>query len=63
MPSTNALIIVGSGPAGIFPALELVKNAHLKLLMIDKGSDIDRRACPMVESSIPCAQCGLCGIL
>ena len=63
MPSTYDVIIVGSGPAGIFDALELVKNAHLKVLMIEKGSDIDRRACPMVESSIPCAQCGLCGIL
>jgi uncharacterized FAD-dependent dehydrogenase len=31
--------------------------------MIEKGSDIDNRACPMVESNVPCVQCGLCGIL
>jgi len=57
------VIIIGSGPAGIFAALELVKNSALKILMIEKGSDIDNRACPMVESNVPCVQCGLCGIL
>jgi uncharacterized FAD-dependent dehydrogenase len=56
-------IIVGAGPAGIFAALELAKHGSLKILMIEKGSDIDRRACPMVESEVPCVQCGLCGIL
>ena len=63
MPSSYDVIIIGSGPAGIFAALELVKNASLKILMIEKGSDIDRRACPMVESSIACVECALCGIL
>ncbi len=63
MPSSYDVIIIGSGPAGIFAALELVKNTTLKVLMIEKGSDIDRRACPMVESSVPCVQCDLCSIL
>jgi uncharacterized FAD-dependent dehydrogenase len=57
------VIIIGSGPAGIFAALELVKNTSLKILMLEKGGDIDQRACPMVESSVPCLQCGLCSIL
>jgi uncharacterized FAD-dependent dehydrogenase len=57
------VIIIGTGPAGIFAALELVKNPGLKILMIEKGSDIQRRACPMIESSVPCIQCGLCSIL
>jgi uncharacterized FAD-dependent dehydrogenase len=63
MPSSYDVIIIGSGPAGIFAALELVKNTTLKVLMIEKGSDIDQRSCPMVESSEPCVQCSLCSIL
>ncbi len=62
MPSYD-VIIIGSGPAGIFAALELVKNPKLKILMIEKGSDIDRRSCPMVESSVSCMHCSLCSIL
>ena len=63
MPSSYDVIIIGSGPAGIFAALELVRNTRLKILMIEKGSDIEKRICPMVESSVPCVQCDLCGIL
>jgi uncharacterized FAD-dependent dehydrogenase len=57
------VIIIGSGPAGIFAAMELARDASLKVLMIEKGSDLDRRACPMIESEVPCVQCGLCSIL
>jgi uncharacterized FAD-dependent dehydrogenase len=63
MSTSYDVIIIGSGPAGIFAALELVRNSGLKILMIEKGSDIERRACPMIESDIPCVQCGLCSIL
>ncbi len=63
MGDSYDVIIIGSGPAGIFAALELVKNASLKILMIEKGSDLDHRACPMIESGVPCVQCGLCSIL
>jgi uncharacterized FAD-dependent dehydrogenase len=57
------VIIIGSGPAGIFAALELVKNPQLKILMIEKGSNIQERSCPMAETAIPCVQCDLCGLL
>ncbi len=63
MPYSYDVIIIGTGPAGIFAALELVKKDNLKVLMIEKGSDLEHRACPMVESSGPCMQCGLCSIL
>ncbi len=63
MLSSYDVIIIGSGPAGIFAALELVKNTSLKILMLEKGGDIDQRACPMIESEVPCVQCGLCSIL
>ena len=57
------VIIVGAGPAGIFAALELVQRPGLRVLMIEKGSDIQSRTCPMKEADVPCAQCELCGIL
>jgi uncharacterized FAD-dependent dehydrogenase len=63
MPSSYDVIIIGSGPAGIFAALELVKNIDLKILMIEKGRDIQQRACPMIVSNVPCVQCSLCSIL
>jgi uncharacterized FAD-dependent dehydrogenase len=63
MPSSYNVIIIGTGPAGIFAALELVKNPGLKVLLIEKGGDIQQRACPMIESEIPCVQCSLCSIL
>jgi uncharacterized FAD-dependent dehydrogenase len=64
MPSTSYdVVIIGTGPAGIFAALELTKKSRFKILMIEKGSDLEQRACPMAQSSVPCVQCGLCSIL
>ncbi|MGO9612689.1 MAG: NAD(P)/FAD-dependent oxidoreductase [Dissulfurispiraceae bacterium] len=57
------VIIIGTGPAGIFAALELAKKSRLRILMVEKGNDLHERACPMAESSVPCTQCDLCGIL
>ena len=37
------VIIVGAGPAGIFAALELSKVEGLKVVILDKGSDIEER--------------------
>ncbi len=38
------VIIIGAGPAGIFTALELVKKDHLKILLLEKGQDLNQRA-------------------
>jgi hypothetical protein len=57
------VIIIGTGPAGIFSALELVKQRGLKVLMLEKGGDIQSRSCPMKDADVPCIQCDLCGIL
>ena len=63
MSTRYDVIIIGTGPAGIFAALELVKQNGCRVLMIEKGSDITSRTCPMHDADLPCAQCKLCGIL
>lgn len=61
--SSYDVIIIGAGPAGIFAARELLKDRGLRVLMIEKGSDIEQRSCPMMDASVPCVQCSLCSIL
>ncbi len=58
------VIIVGAGPAGIFSALELLKsNGALKILIIEKGKDIDKRRCPMKIREVSCKTCPECALL
>ncbi|WP_078553580.1 NAD(P)/FAD-dependent oxidoreductase [Bacillus alkalicellulosilyticus] len=46
-------IIVGAGPAGIFASYELLQqNENAKVLLIDKGHDIYRRNCPILDEKI-----------
>ncbi|OGW39149.1 MAG: FAD-dependent oxidoreductase [Nitrospirae bacterium RBG_13_39_12] len=58
------VIIVGAGPAGIFSALELIKQKEdIKILIIEKGKDINKRVCPMKIKEISCAACPECALL
>jgi len=58
------VIIIGAGPSGIFAALELLKsNKKLSILMIEKGKDIDKRACPVKAKNISCTACKECDLL
>jgi uncharacterized FAD-dependent dehydrogenase len=54
------VIIVGAGPAGIFAALELVKKNGLRVLVLEKGKDLDQRFCPARQTS--CVRCVPCDI-
>lgn len=57
------VIVIGAGPAGIFTALELDRMApDKKVLIVDSGSAIDRRACP-ARTSGECAHCKTCNIM
>ena len=57
-------IIVGAGPAGIFAALEFLKSANkLKVLIIEKGRDIDHRTCPLKTRHVSCTTCSECNLL
>jgi len=51
------VVIVGAGPAGIFTALEMVKNKpDKKILIIEKGSPIHKRHCPKEKTKV-CVSC------
>jgi uncharacterized FAD-dependent dehydrogenase len=54
------VVIVGAGPAGIFCALELVKRDGMKVLMLEKGPDIEERDCPARIGK--CRKCETCAI-
>ena len=56
--------IIGAGPAGIFSALEIVKlRPEWKVILIEKGSKIEKRKCPLREGSPKCMNCKRCGLL
>lgn len=58
------VIIVGTGPAGIFAVLELLEaSPGIRILMVERGKDIDRRECPMNGSDIPCMSCHECDLV
>lgn len=60
-PRKYDVIIVGTGPAGIFSAIELTRNApHLNILMLEKGRDISKRICPAHYSGGKCVSCPVC---
>ena len=56
------VVIVGSGPSGIFTALELLKNnKELSILMLDEGRNIKTRKCPKAKTK-ECVHCRPCNI-
>lgn len=58
------VIIVGAGPAGIFAALELSSSDKgLKVLLVEKGRDIEKRICPAGIKDVSCTVCPDCGLL
>jgi uncharacterized FAD-dependent dehydrogenase len=58
------VIIVGAGPAGIFAAHEIVSSGKgVKVLLIEKGKDIEERICPSTARDISCKTCPECSLL
>ena len=55
--------IVGAGPAGIFSALEIVKQKpEWKVVIIEKGPRIETRQC-LVRKGKKCPPCKTCNLL
>ena len=51
------VLIIGAGPAGIFTALELIRNkSDKKITIIEMGSLIDKRSCPKAKTG-KCVHC------
>src|SRR4030042_906358 len=61
-PLKYDVIIVGAGAAGIFSALELTEKNNLKVLMLDRGQDINQRKCP-ANRGFECVNCDPCTVL
>jgi len=58
------VVIVGAGPAGLFAAYELIiNNNKLKILLLDKGKNVENRFCPMNRDKTQCMNCNPCNIL
>lgn len=58
------VVIVGAGPAGLFSAYELIMHdSKMKIAILDKGSEVKKRTCPMNKLGIPCQNCNPCAIL
>lgn len=56
--------IVGAGPAGIFTALEIVKQKpDWKVVLVEKGAKIEKRVCLLREGQKNCPSCKTCGLL
>ncbi len=51
------VIIIGAGPAGIFTALEMIKNgSKKKITIVEKGLAIENRSCPKHKTK-QCVNC------
>ncbi|MDY3303701.1 MAG: NAD(P)/FAD-dependent oxidoreductase, partial [Clostridia bacterium] len=51
------VVIVGAGPAGIFTALEMLKNnSNKNILIVEKGQSVEKRHCPKSKTK-KCMAC------
>lgn len=65
MNSKYDVAIIGCGEAGIYAGYELLKRSpDINIVMLDQGSDIYTRKCPIVEGKIKsCAHCKICSTM
>lgn len=56
------VVIVGAGPAGIFTALEMLRQgSKQKIVIIEKGRAVENRSCPK-DKTKRCVNCNPCNI-
>ena len=65
MNTNYDVAVIGAGEAGIFAVYELHKlRPDLKIVVIEQGSDIFARNCPIVSGKVKdCIQCKICGTM
>lgn len=57
------VVIVGGGPAGIFAALELCQAVGVRVLLVEKGKDLEKRDCPVWDKGGKCLSCSPCNLV
>jgi len=59
------VIIIGGGISGLMSAYRIQENKpELKIVMLEKGMDINNRQCPIVAKKVnTCIHCPSCGIM
>jgi uncharacterized FAD-dependent dehydrogenase len=58
------VIIVGTGPSGIFAAFELVQSGVGSIAMFEKGKGLENRVCPLeAKAAHLCAKCSDCAVV
>lgn len=56
------ILIIGAGPAGIFTAMELLRQGCRKrILLVEKGRAMEERRCPKAQTG-RCVGCKPCRI-
>ncbi|MBR5229791.1 MAG: FAD-binding protein [Firmicutes bacterium] len=56
------VVIVGAGPAGIFTALEMLRQgSKQKIVIVEKGRAVENRSCPK-DKTKKCVNCNPCNI-
>ena len=51
------VVIVGAGPAGIFTAMEMIRQgSRKKIVMVEKGQSVENRCCPK-DKTHKCMNC------
>jgi uncharacterized FAD-dependent dehydrogenase len=56
------VVIIGSGPAGMFAARELLLKGVVSILIIDEGEAARKRNCPMDKDGV-CHKCPTCNVM
>lgn len=57
------VIIVGAGPAGIFATLELRRLGGFKVLLLEKGTLVQKRKCRIDSKHTACSNCQPCSVM
>lgn len=59
------IAIIGGGIGGLMNTYELAtKKPELRILLLEKGHDIEKRVCPIVAGRVPaCIRCPSCAIM